>query len=219
MIKEFFNKILNSAEVAAFILLVVFGMIMYTSNKNNKKKASEAEDRLESQISSFEALKKKCDSISSIPPDTFYMPSKIVKGEVVEKIFDVKDSIDEEYFTYKDSIKNDSIDLSVEIIAKDLFKVKYNYRPIYKYQEVIIEKPTPKIIEIPSEPIKVVQRGLFFNVGLGYGNTESTPSLSMEEMAFKSGLMLLNRKGNTYSIDYVRYSGSNIYLASYGIKF
>jgi len=109
---------------------------------------------------------------------------------------------------YKDSIINDSIDLRVEIAAVDLYDIKYDYRPIYKYQEKIVNKKVPYPVDVIRE-VEVNQRGLFMNAGIGFSDRFSA----------KLGLMYLTRKQSIYSYDLVRYNDTNIHFVSYGVKF
>lgn len=209
MIKEILNKIISNILYVAIIAAVIFGFIFYRSYKNTK-----AELKEQKQVN--EELVTKYDSIIALPPDTIIKPIEIRKDSFIYRTVFVSNIDSSSFEIYNDSIKNDSIDLNVTIRAQELYDISYAYRPIYRYQEKIIEKNIPYPVETIKE-IKVKQRGFFINAGLGYGNNDNSLS-TVDNIAFKAGLMLLTNKSNTFNVDYVRYDKNNIFTASYGIK-
>jgi len=196
--KNFFQKI----GLIVFIGLIVLNMISYKSCSNYKDKCYLLSQEIKS-------LKFKYDSILALPPDTITLPPKIIKGKdsIIYRTR-WRDKPVKDTKTYMDSIMNDSIDLKLQIKAKELFSIDYTYKPIYKYQEKIIEKPIPYPVDV-FQTVNIPQQGIFFNAGLGYGN----------EFSGKLGFMYLTKKQTTYSYDFVRYGDTNIHFLSYGIKF
>lgn len=199
------KKILNSIGLIVFIGLIVSNMIMYKGCTNYKEK-------YKSELSDKEKLLTKFDSVLNLPPDTIELPAKIIKQDSIVYVTRWKNKpMDSELAikTYKDSIINDSIDIRLKIQANELYSIVYNYKPIYKYQEKIIESKIPYPVTVVKE-IEVPKGGLFFNVGLGY---------SEKDISAKLGLMLLTKKQSIYSYDLIRYDNTNIHMLSYGVKF
>jgi hypothetical protein len=225
MIKEILNKIISNILYVAIIAAVVFGFIFYRSYKNTKAELKE-------QKQANNELVTKYDSVLALPPDTIVKPAHFSKGEYVNYFKHYKDSllrsivdslskarydsIESTYTSYRDSIVNDSVHIVWDIKAKDVFSIDANYKPIYKYQEKQINTNIPYPVETIKE-VKVNQRGLFVNAGLGYGNNDNSLS-TVDNIAFKAGFMYLTRKSNTFNLDYVRYDQNNIFAISYGIK-
>lgn len=194
-------KIFQKIGMVIFIGLIVLNMITYNSCNNLKQKYQELEQEKEQLITKF-------DSVLKLPPDTIKLPPKIVKKDSLIYVTKWVKEPTEEAKIYLDSLINDSIDVRLQIWAKELFKIDYKFKPIYKYQETIVEKKIPYPVEVIRK-IKVPQSGLFFNAGLGYS----------DQFSAKLGLMYLTKKQSTIGLDMVRYGDKNIYFGTYGIKF
>ena len=194
-------RLFDKIGLVVFVGLIILNMITYKSCTNAREERKELELQNEALITKF-------DSILSLPPDTIKLPPRIIKKDSLVYVTKwIKEPTDDAKL-YRDSLINDSIDVRLNILAKDLFKVDYYYKPIYKYQETVVEKKIPFPVEVIKK-IEVPQRGLYFNAGLGYS----------DQFSAKFGLMYLDRKENLYSFDMVRYGDKNILIASYGIKF
>lgn len=187
--------------IVVFVGLIISNMITYKSCTNYQEK-------YESEQDLNTTLMARYDSVLNQPPDTVKLPPQIIKGK--DSIIYVTKWTEPSKSTkiYNDSIINDSIDLRVEVAAVDLSWIKYNYRPIFKYQETIVEKKIPYPVEVVKEVV-IPSSGLFVNAGVGYA----------DDFAGKVGLMLLTKKQSTYSYDFVRYGNRNMHFVSYGIKF
>jgi len=194
-------NILNKIFGTVFILMLVGIMIGYRSCNNIKQELKESE-------SAYNNLTLKFDSILSLPPDTITKPPVVIKKDSLIYVTKWIDKPSEDAKTYRDSICNDSIDIRFEIIAKDLFKVDYAYKPIFTYQEKIVEKKIPYSVEVIKE-VKVPQVGLYLNAGLGFS----------DRFSGKVGLTYLTKNKTSYSYDYVKFGDKNIHLISYGVKF
>lgn len=197
------KKILSQIGLFVFIGMIVLNMITYKSCTNYKEKYNSEHKRVAS-------LYQKVDSILSLPPDTITLPAEIIKEDTIVYITRWKERpIDTELKPqiYNDSILNDSIDLRVEIAAMELFDIKYDYSPIYKYQTRVIKQYVPKPFDVIKE-IKVPQNGLYFNVGLGYS----------DRFVGKVGLMYLTKRQNTFGYDFIRHGNTSIHMGVYGIK-
>lgn len=187
--------------IVVFIGLIILNMVTYKSCVNQKNVAEGLSD-------SYNQLVAKYDSILKIPPDTVKLAPVIIKGNDTTIYVTKWKEPSKSTQIFNDSIINDSIDLRVEIGAIDLSWVKYNYRPIFKYQETIVEKNVPYPVDVIKE-ISVPQSGLFISAGLGYS----------DQFSGKLGLTYLSKKQNMYSYDFVRYGSQNIHFVSYGIRF
>jgi hypothetical protein len=183
-----------------FVCLIITNLISYKSCRNIK-------ESLKSEKQNVIALKKSCDSILALPPDTIKLPSKIIKKDSLVYITKYINTPTLSAKQYTDSIINDSIDLRVSILADKLYSINYAYKPIFKYQEIIIEKKIPYPVDVIKE-IKVLQRGFYFNAGLGFS----------EKFAGKLEMLYLTKKKSTFGIEYMKYGYDNIYLVSYGVK-
>lgn len=199
------KQILNQIVLFIVLGLVLSNFITYKSCTNYKNKYNVENERV------FE-LYRKCDSILDLPPDTVKLPPEIIKGKDsivhITKWKERPNKPELEPQLYNDSIINDSIDVRLEIAALELYDVKYDYRPIYKYQEKIVYIYVPKPVEVINE-VEIYHRGLFGNVGLGYSDV----------FCGKVGVMYITKNQSTYSYDFVRYGDKNIHIVSYGIKF
>jgi len=194
-------KILDKIFMLVFIVMLIGIMIGYRSCNNLKQELKESE-------ASYDDLTHKFDSILASPPDTIVKPAVIIKKDSLIYITKWIKEPTEDAKTYRDSIINEEIDVRLEIVAKDLFSVNYEYKPIYKYQERIIEKKIPYPVTVIKE-IKVPQSGIYLNAGLGFS----------DRFSGKVGLTFLTKKKDSYSYDLVRYGEKNIHFVSYGIKF
>lgn len=199
------QKILSN--IVLILVFILFGACLYLYNRGNTFK-----DERDQEKTAKEFVIAKCDSILALPPDTFYTEPEFVKGDdSIVYITRWKNNPNKpilEPQIYQDSIINDSIDIRLKIYACGLDSIRYDYKPIFKYQEKIIEKYVPKYVDVVKE-IKVNQPGLFMNAGLGYA----------DDFVGKVGLMYLTKKNSTFSYDFVRYGNQNIHIASYGVKF
>jgi len=199
------KNLFNIIGLVAFIGLIVLNMITYKSCSNYKAKYT-------SEVDFTTSLKVKYDSILSLPADTITLPPEIIKGkdgkDSVRHITKWRDKPVRDSKIYEDSLINDSIDIKLQIKAKELYSIDYTYKPIYKYQKEIIEKKVPYMVKVTNE-IKIPQSGLFLNAGLGFS----------DQFSAKLGMMYLTKDQTTYSYDLVRYGDINIHLLSYGIKF
>lgn len=191
-------------QLSLFVIigLAILSMALYQSNKTNKSKYKEVQKEKDELIIKF-------DSILSLPPDTIEKPIIVIKDSIitVTKWFEKPNKPDTEAKIYKDSLITDSIDVRLKIYANKLYSVNYDYKPIFKYQEKVVEKKVPYSVEVIKK-VKIPQSGFFVNAGLGFS----------DQFSGKVGLMLLTKKQTTYSFDLVRYGDKNIYIGSYGIK-
>lgn len=197
-------KILKNIGLVAGVALILCSLFFYNAWQNCKIDLKASEDAKQELID-------KCDSILALPPDTFYTDPEIILKDTVIYSTKWKEKPNDPAILpqiYNDSIINDSINLRVKITADELYSIDYAYRPIYKYQEKIIEKKIPHPVEVIKQ-IEVQKRALYFSAGLGYS----------EDFAGKLGVLYLTRKNNFYAYDFVRYGTSNIHFISYGVKF
>ena len=187
--------------------IILFGLILslmlsYRSCNNYK-------DKYSAELSYNKALKLKYDSVLSIPPDTVKLPPKIIKSDSIIYVNKWHKPIPSTARTYKDSLINDSIDVRVTIKADNIYNISYAYKPIYKYQESIIEKKIPHSV-VEFKEVTVSQGGLFGGVGLGYGNNI---------LALKLDLLYLSKKDKGYGLSLIRHGSNTIYTGTFFIKF
>ena len=194
-------KILDKIFMLVFIVMLIGIMIGYRSCNNLKQELKESE-------ASYDDLTHKFDSILASPPDTIVKPAVIIKKDSLIYITKWIKEPPVDAKTYKDSLVNDSIDVRLEISAKELYSISYAFKPIYRYTEKIINKNIPYPVEVIKK-IKVPQSGLYFNAGIGVS----------DRFSGKVGLTFLTKKKDSYSYDLVRYGDKNIHFVSYGIKF
>ena len=194
--------VLNKTTATILFVLIVGNFAFYRGCKNNKEKYNE-------QLSYNTALKLKCDSILRVPPDTVKLPAKIIKDDSIVYVDRWHKPVPPTAQTYKDSLINDSIDVRVTIKADNLYALSYAYKPIYKYQETIVEKKVPYPV-VEFKEVTVAQMGLFGGVGLGYGNNN---------LALKLDLLYLTKKSDGYGISVIKHGSNTIYSGSYFIKF
>ncbi|WP_428743166.1 hypothetical protein [Tenacibaculum sp.] len=154
-------------------------------------------------------MQNMIDSVLALPPDTITKEVIIVKDSTIY-VTTVIDSPKPEDVVqqYTDSIINDSIDLRVNILATKLFKINYEYKPIYKYQETVIEKKVPHYIETIKE-IEVTKRQLYYGFGLAYGNS----------FGIKTGLLYTTKKNYALQYDYTLLDSHKFHSFTYFIKF
>ena len=193
-------KTLNKIFGSVLVVMLIMIMIGYRSCNNLKQELKESE-------AAYNNLTLKFDSILSLPPDTIIKPPVVIKKDSLIYITKWIKEPAEDAKTYRGSVINDSIDIRLEILAKDLFTINYKYKPIYKFQEKIIEKKVPQLVEVFKE-IKISQKGLYLNAGLGFS----------DRFSGKIGLTFLTKKKTGYSLELVRYGDKNIYFGSYIIK-
>ncbi len=198
---------LNNIIAIVIILLIASNFVFFRSYKNQKENNKVLVAKVDSADKQMTDLMLKMDSISKLPPDTVYAEPVIVKEKDTMEEERVYGEVKKETKIYNDSLVNDLIDVHVEVAAVDLSHIKFNYKAIYKYQNVFIKEkvPTPIYLE---KPVIVKQRGVFINVGLGYSN----------DFSAKVGITFLDRKSNIYSYDFIRFGKTNIHMISYGIR-
>jgi hypothetical protein len=152
--------------------------------------------------------------IASLPPDTVVVDS-IIKGDpvYVPKPYPVPvyvNPADTSLKNYADSIKNDSIDVRIDLKVKGrLLDLEWLYTPITKEKIVTIEKKVPFPVEY-KVAVPIPQRGLFISLGLGAGIKSHKPVLSGE-------LSYLMRSGGRIGIE-AGYFQDPYFKANFGTK-
>lgn len=194
------KNILNNAIKLLVFVLLITSMILYLKlNIETEKRKKE--------VLRNEQLVSVCDSISKLPPDTIKSEPIYVKGKDSIVYVKVYSEPTESTRLYKDSIKNDSTHIEYEIEADNLVKVRFNVKPIYKYQETIIEKYVPKPVNI-IERVEVQKRGLYATAGLGIG----------DNVSLGVGLTYVTRNDQMFSYSINRIEGRNIHVVTYGVR-
>ena len=193
------RKLINFALVVS----IIFNLIFYNACNNRTIELANAKIEVKDLI-------EDCDSISNLPPDTFKLPPKIIieKGETVYIESPIK-PVPPEAKEFTQSVKNDSIDVTVRVWADNVYKFSLDYRPITTkiILHDIIYKSKPVPFRVPYE-VKVQDNGLYLGAGLIFA----------DRFAAKGSISYLTKKNALIGADFIRYGDVNLYGLSYSVK-
>ena len=193
-------------NIAIIALLIIVGYLLFLNKKNSTNNVTLKSTEMIIQKSAWDSIKKISEMKPEIIRDTVYIkgPVRIITKEVPVPI-EIKDSIK----TFKDSVKNESIDVSYTYKIKgSLLSTQWEYTPITREVTEIRKEYIPKIVDnIVNVPVP--KNGLYLN-GIMGGN--------MNSFLFGAGLDFITKKDRQFGYQYQRFGSSGFHLIKLGIK-